>query len=169
MRILIRKHQLRRLKDLCIRCGSSLDNLERSMRLCNECCDEHKERVKRHQNERVADGLCVQCGGKLDKYAYHCNSCMQKKLRSSRINFKRKVSTGNCGRCGRKRGKGNSKSRCKRCALILYRQATRRFIKIKIEGRCVRCGNVRNGLRAVCDLCAEKANIHYHSHKGDPK
>ncbi len=127
------------------------------------------------QRERLAAGLCLQCG-QLPVSQPHriCLACRRTKRKQRRILYDRRLSKGLCPVCGRKRNPDDL-FYCTRCRerqkltgiknfdIVKERKyARRRRAKLRRQGLCTSCGQNRDNRKFLqCERCRKRQRDNY--------
>ncbi|MHB8590786.1 MAG: HNH endonuclease [Vulcanimicrobiaceae bacterium] len=94
---------------------------------------------KRYREQRIAQGLCTQCGADNEGNGSRCPACAVKFAAYMKTRSHRHKSSGKCSSCG----KSNDRAgviQCSDCASRQSRALKRRSAKYKSDGLCVKCG-----------------------------
>ena len=118
--------------------------------------------MDRLRNERKANGLCAQCGTKLDRIGRYCKKCNT----SGNINKHKRClklyAIGLCTTCAEPLDRDGWF--CSRCANNLKLRARVRDTERRLKGLCVQCGAWADGY-SYCQRCRDMRMERYYSKK----
>ena len=102
---------------------------------------------------RKTEGLCLYCGGTIDREGCHCKSCNERYNEWKRNYIQQCHSDGKCTNCGKELDRDGWL--CRKCSNKANTHARERSEYRRANNLCVQCGKPSNGY-SQCRECLDK-------------
>lgn len=101
-------------------------------------------------------GVCVICGGKLDRPGKtRCSICALNRRGEAQVMYERRLSQRICTRCGAPLS-DTDLTMCNACRQYVKNICQGRYARLKSAGLCVRCGKRKTSGHILCEICLAK-------------